>query len=136
VATRHMYAAPHRRTTYRVVRLDVPTPSWMRPPGECPSMFALESAMDELAAACGIDPVEKAAERRSVIQTTSWATSAMGLRARTRSCGCARTTGTSRSSDHAGWRPWTGWWPTPEGRPPLSSAELVSSPRCAAGMAG
>jgi xanthine dehydrogenase YagR molybdenum-binding subunit len=58
VATRHMYAAPHRRTTHRVVRLDVPTPSWMRAPGECPGMFALESAMDELAAACGIDPVE------------------------------------------------------------------------------
>jgi xanthine dehydrogenase YagR molybdenum-binding subunit len=58
VATRHMYAAPHRRTTHRVVRLDVPTPSWMRAPGECPGMFALESAMDELAGACGIDPVE------------------------------------------------------------------------------
>ena len=58
VATRHMYAAPSRRTTHRVVRLDVPTPSWMRAPGECPGMFALESAMDELAGACGIDPVE------------------------------------------------------------------------------
>src|SRR5262249_23722201 len=39
-------------------RLDVPTPSWMRAPGECPGMFALESAVDELAGACGIDPVE------------------------------------------------------------------------------
>jgi xanthine dehydrogenase YagR molybdenum-binding subunit len=58
VATRHMYAAPNRRTTHRIVRLDVPTPSWMRAPGECPGMFALESAMDELAAACGVDPVE------------------------------------------------------------------------------
>ncbi len=58
VATRHMYAAPHRRTSHRVVRLDVPTPSWMRAPGECPGMFALESAMDELAEACRIDPVE------------------------------------------------------------------------------
>ena len=53
-----MYAAPHRRTTHRVVRLDVPTPSWMRAPGECPGMFALESALDELAGACGIDPVD------------------------------------------------------------------------------
>jgi len=58
VATRHMYAAPNRRTTHRLVRLDVPTPSWMRAPGECPGMFALESALDELAAACGVDPVE------------------------------------------------------------------------------
>ncbi len=58
VATRHMYAAPHRRTTHRLARLDVPTPSWMRAPGECPGMFALESAMDELSQACGLDPVE------------------------------------------------------------------------------
>ena len=58
VAARHMYAASHRRTTHRVVRLDVPTPSWMWAPGECPGMFALESAVDELAEACGVDPVE------------------------------------------------------------------------------
>ncbi|MDQ6696543.1 MAG: xanthine dehydrogenase family protein molybdopterin-binding subunit, partial [Actinomycetota bacterium] len=58
VATRHMYAAPNRRTTHRLTRLDVPTPSWMRAPGECPGMYALESAMDELALACGVDPVE------------------------------------------------------------------------------
>jgi xanthine dehydrogenase YagR molybdenum-binding subunit len=58
VATRVMYAAPHRRTSHRLLRLDVPTPSWMRAPGECPGMFALESAMDELAFAAGIDPVE------------------------------------------------------------------------------
>jgi xanthine dehydrogenase YagR molybdenum-binding subunit len=58
VPTRVMYAAPARRTTHRLVRLDVPTPSWMRAPGECPGMFALESAMDELAIATGIDPIE------------------------------------------------------------------------------
>jgi xanthine dehydrogenase YagR molybdenum-binding subunit len=58
LATRVMYAAPNRRTDHHVARLDVPTPSWMRAPGECPGMFALESAMDELAVACGVDPVE------------------------------------------------------------------------------
>ncbi|MDH2426283.1 xanthine dehydrogenase family protein molybdopterin-binding subunit [Sphaerisporangium sp. TRM90804] len=58
VATRMMYAAPHRHTSHRLVRLDVPTPTWMRAPGEAPGMFALESAMDELAVACGVDPVE------------------------------------------------------------------------------
>lgn len=57
-ATRHMYAAPNRLVTHRLARLDVPTPSWMRAPGECPGMFALESAMDELAELAGIDPVE------------------------------------------------------------------------------
>ncbi|CAG7646562.1 xanthine dehydrogenase family protein molybdopterin-binding subunit [Actinacidiphila bryophytorum] len=58
VAARMMYAAPHRRTTHRLARLDVPVPSWMRAPGECPGMFAAEVAMDELAEACGLDPVE------------------------------------------------------------------------------
>ena len=56
--SRMMYAAPNRRTTHRLARLDVPTPSWMRGPGETPGMYALESAMDELAIACGIDPIE------------------------------------------------------------------------------
>jgi xanthine dehydrogenase YagR molybdenum-binding subunit len=58
VVTRMMYAAPARRTTHRLARLDVPTPSWLRAPGECPGMYALESAMDELAIALGMDPVE------------------------------------------------------------------------------
>jgi xanthine dehydrogenase YagR molybdenum-binding subunit len=57
VATRKMYAAPNRRTQHRLVRLDVPTPTWMRAPGETPGMFAAECAMDELAIAAGIDPV-------------------------------------------------------------------------------
>jgi xanthine dehydrogenase YagR molybdenum-binding subunit len=58
VVTRMMYASASRRTTHRLARLDVPTPSWMRAPGECPGMYALESAMDELAIAAGIDPIE------------------------------------------------------------------------------
>ncbi|MFC6982304.1 xanthine dehydrogenase family protein molybdopterin-binding subunit [Streptomyces cirratus] len=58
VPARVMYAAPDNRTTHRVTALDVPTPSWMRAPGETPGMYALESAMDELADALGMDPVE------------------------------------------------------------------------------
>ncbi|MFG2002476.1 xanthine dehydrogenase family protein molybdopterin-binding subunit [Spirillospora sp. NPDC048911] len=57
-ATPIMYAAPHRRAAHRIVRLDVPSPSWMRAPGHCPGMWALESAMDELAVMTGIDPIE------------------------------------------------------------------------------
>ncbi len=56
--TRTMYAAPHRRTTHRLAALDVPVPSWMRAPGECPGMFGPEVAMDELAERLGLDPVE------------------------------------------------------------------------------
>lgn len=58
VPTRMMYASPNRRTTHRVAPLDVPVPSWMRAPGECPGMFGPEVALDELAEELGIDPVE------------------------------------------------------------------------------
>jgi xanthine dehydrogenase YagR molybdenum-binding subunit len=58
VPARMMYRADHRRTTHRLAALDVPVPSWMRAPGECPGMFGPEVAMDELAEACGVDPVE------------------------------------------------------------------------------
>ncbi|MBU1587175.1 MAG: xanthine dehydrogenase family protein molybdopterin-binding subunit [Actinobacteria bacterium] len=58
VPTRHMYAAPHRLTTHRVVALNMPSPSYMRGPGETPGLYALESAMDELAVALSIDPIE------------------------------------------------------------------------------
>ena len=56
--TTAMYATPVLRTDTNVVALDVPTPRWMRAPGEAPGSFAMESAMDELAEACGVDPVE------------------------------------------------------------------------------
>ncbi|HEX3844501.1 MAG TPA: xanthine dehydrogenase family protein molybdopterin-binding subunit [Steroidobacteraceae bacterium] len=58
VPTRLMYAAPNRRTRHRLAALDVPKPSWMRAPGETPGMFAGEVAMDELAVACRLDPIE------------------------------------------------------------------------------
>jgi len=56
--TRMMYAAPNRRTTHRLAALDVPVPSWMRAPGECPGMFGPEVALDELAEKLGLDPIE------------------------------------------------------------------------------
>ncbi|MFE5938656.1 xanthine dehydrogenase family protein molybdopterin-binding subunit [Streptomyces sp. NPDC056470] len=58
VPARIMYVSPSSRTVHRVAPLDVPSPSWMRAPGEASGMCALESAMDELAVATGLDPVE------------------------------------------------------------------------------
>jgi xanthine dehydrogenase YagR molybdenum-binding subunit len=58
VCTRVMYRTPAMRTSHRLARLNVPMPSWMRAPGEAPGMYALESAMDELAVALDMDPVE------------------------------------------------------------------------------
>jgi xanthine dehydrogenase YagR molybdenum-binding subunit len=56
--TRVMYATPHMRAENLVVELNVSSPTYMRAPGENPGMFAIESAMDELAAALKMDPVQ------------------------------------------------------------------------------
>lgn len=56
--TKMMYAAPNISTRYRILPLDVSTPIWMRGPGEATGAFALESAMDELAYALNLDPIE------------------------------------------------------------------------------
>ncbi|SKB50108.1 xanthine dehydrogenase family protein molybdopterin-binding subunit [Dyadobacter psychrophilus] len=56
--TRMMYASPNVSTRYRLLPLNVATPIWMRGPGEATGAFALESAMDEMAHAIGMDPIE------------------------------------------------------------------------------
>ncbi|HEY3802067.1 MAG TPA: xanthine dehydrogenase family protein molybdopterin-binding subunit [Kofleriaceae bacterium] len=56
--TRMLYACPNVITTQRLVRVDAPTPTFQRAPGESSGTFAIESAMDELAYKVGIDPIE------------------------------------------------------------------------------
>ena len=56
--TARIYHAPNIHTKVSVVRADRGTPGFMRSPLEVPYMFALESAMDELAVALAMDPVE------------------------------------------------------------------------------
>lgn len=58
IQTAEMYAAPSILTRVNVVHADRTTPGFMRGPGEMPYMFALETAMDELAHRLEIDPVE------------------------------------------------------------------------------
>jgi len=58
LASRALYACPHVATRYRLLPLDVNTPTWMRGPGDATGMFALESAIDELAYALKMDPLE------------------------------------------------------------------------------
>ena len=55
---RMIYACPNIETSHRLVQLDEGTPTYMRAPGEASGSFALESAMDELAYALKIDPIE------------------------------------------------------------------------------
>lgn len=56
--SRFLYACPNVTTRYRLVPLNICTPIWMRGPGEATGCFALESAMDELAFALNLDPIE------------------------------------------------------------------------------
>ena len=53
-----VYATPALATSYGAVRLDTGTPTFMRAPGEASGSAALESAIDEMADACGMDPLE------------------------------------------------------------------------------
>jgi xanthine dehydrogenase YagR molybdenum-binding subunit len=57
-STARMYACPNIHTAVNVVHADRNTPGYMRAPPETPYMFALESAMDELAQALHMDPIE------------------------------------------------------------------------------
>ncbi|MGA4838069.1 xanthine dehydrogenase family protein molybdopterin-binding subunit [Streptomyces sp. G45] len=54
---RVLYDADAHRTVNRVVPLNVPTPGFVRAPGEAPGSFALECALDELAEKAGLDPI-------------------------------------------------------------------------------
>lgn len=56
--TRSLYAAPHRMTTHRSIKLDLPVSDSTRAPGEAVGMLALEVAMDELAEKLQLDPIE------------------------------------------------------------------------------
>jgi xanthine dehydrogenase YagR molybdenum-binding subunit len=56
--TRHLYASPNIFIEQKVINLDTVANTWMRAPGESIGTFALESAMDELAYALRMDPIE------------------------------------------------------------------------------
>ncbi len=53
-----LYASPNIEIDHQVYKLDVNGPTFMRAPGESPGIYALESAMDELAVALKMDPVQ------------------------------------------------------------------------------
>src|SRR5450755_4056509 len=52
-----LYASPAIATSHEAVRADTGTPLFMRAPGEATGSIALESAIDEMALACGMDPL-------------------------------------------------------------------------------
>src|SRR5918997_928454 len=56
--TKQVYACPNLYAPLKITDTDLNTPTWMRAPGAVSGMFALECAMDELAYALKIDPLE------------------------------------------------------------------------------
>ena len=55
---RHLYAAGSYLISQKIVYMNIVANSWMRGVGEAIGQFALESAIDELAYAMDIDPIE------------------------------------------------------------------------------
>jgi len=53
-----LYHAPNVELGYELAKLDISSPGDMRAPGAPLGLFALESAMDELAVAANIDPID------------------------------------------------------------------------------
>jgi xanthine dehydrogenase YagR molybdenum-binding subunit len=53
-----LYKSANAKYEHKLARLDVPTPCDMRAPGAATGVYALECAMDELAVALKLDPVE------------------------------------------------------------------------------
>ena len=53
-----LFASPNFAITHSVAHLDVPSATAMRAPGEAPGTYGLGCALDELAYACGLDPLD------------------------------------------------------------------------------
>ncbi|MGC7098463.1 xanthine dehydrogenase family protein molybdopterin-binding subunit [Amycolatopsis lurida] len=64
--SREYYATQNLALTQKIVPLNVPPTTFMRAPGEAPGSFALESAMDELAVALNMDPIELRLRNNSI----------------------------------------------------------------------
>ena len=58
LATEMLYACPNLAVSHRLVALNAALPTYMRAPGEASGVFALESAMDEVAVKLKMDPIE------------------------------------------------------------------------------
>ena len=57
-ASRFMYACDNVDTVYKIVPINLGTPTWMRGPGEATGTFALECALDELSYKLNLDPLD------------------------------------------------------------------------------
>ncbi|SEQ74010.1 xanthine dehydrogenase YagR molybdenum-binding subunit [Faunimonas pinastri] len=70
-ASHTLYASPAIATSHDGVRLDTGTPMFMRAPGEATGSLALEGALDEMAEACGMDPLDFRLKNYAEVEPTS-----------------------------------------------------------------
>ena len=78
--TAHVYGCPTVSTHATQVRQSIPIPGWMRAPGEAEGSFALESAIDELSYALGLDPIELRVKNHAHVHPDSglpWSSNAL-----------------------------------------------------------
>jgi xanthine dehydrogenase YagR molybdenum-binding subunit len=66
-----LFDVPSFAVTHSVARLDVPSATAMRAPGEAPGTYALGCALDELAYACDLDPLEVLRRNHSTVDGES-----------------------------------------------------------------
>jgi len=74
------YACPNISTRASQVRQSIPTPGWMRAPGEAEGSFTLESVIDELSYAVGIDPIDLRVKNHAHVHPESglpWSSNAL-----------------------------------------------------------
>jgi xanthine dehydrogenase YagR molybdenum-binding subunit len=70
-ASHTLYASPNISTSHEAARIDTGTPLFMRAPGEATGSIALESAIDEMALACGMDPLAFRLKNYAEVEPTS-----------------------------------------------------------------
>jgi CO/xanthine dehydrogenase Mo-binding subunit len=78
--TVHAYACPNVSTRATQIRQSIPIPGWMRAPGEAEGSFAMESAIDELSCALGMDPIELRVKNHAHVHPASslpWSSNAL-----------------------------------------------------------
>ncbi len=123
-STARLYACPNVRTSVKNISADRQTPGFMRAPPEVPYLFAMESAMDELAHKLGLDPVElrrrnetsvetvthKPYTSRSLMQCMEKGSELFGWSTRNAQIGSHST-----ATEHVGWGYATAFYPTQMG---------------------
>ncbi len=70
-STGRLYACPNVRTKVVNLEADRQAPGFMRAPPEVPYLFAMESAMDELAYKLGIDPLDLRRRNETSVETVT-----------------------------------------------------------------